>query len=267
MRIKALAIATTVLAAAGGSAALACEGPGPCAYAPTSDAYVFLRPHGPAAPQMRGPATGAYVFAPGPTPAYAAEESYDRYGGESRDAGARYGEVRPAYGYAAPYTPAFGRGVFAEQPYAGPGYGYRVEHHACGTCAPRLPRFVSPCAEACDHRPASVVFYREERSEEGRPVQVSSDFFYGGITGGAGYGIEGGGYGGGGGFFADSGYGFSATQAFSSSMSSAFAGASASAHAYASAKASAMVMGYHPKMGHGCGCHPSMGGWGKGGKH
>lgn len=281
MRIMGLAAAAAVLTAAGGTAALACASPGPCAYAPESGAYVF-QPPGPMRhampPRAGGPASSAYIVAPGPTPGYAGDEAgeaeggydYDRYGGEYRGErehggtghGVDYGAVRRAGGEMDGYLAAFGRGVETERPYAGPGYGYRVEHHAsCGACAPR-PRFVSPCAEACEHGRADYE-HRQSYYAEAKPVHVESDFFFGGISGGAGYGVDGGGWGGGGGFFSDSGYGFSATQGFSRSMASAFAGASASAHA--SAKAFAFSYGGHPKMGHGGGCNVCGGK--SGGKH
>ena len=321
MRIMGLAATAALMAAAGGSAALACEAPGACAYAPTSSAYVF-QPSAPMhhhpAPAMRGPAANgpaasAYVFAPGPTPAYAAgdeqggyDQSYDRSGGEHQGRGyeeremyqggdhaggggygyqhghgghARsvqvfrfhresdgsagqyreggrygvhamqgrgqsYGEVGRVEGYLEPYTPAFGRGVVAERPYTGPGYGYRVEHHGCNT--------------GCDGHGQTAYVRKDVYEEDARPVQVGSDFFFGGINGGAGYGVDGGGFSGGGGFFADSGYGFSATQAFSRSNANAFAGASASARASAMASATAVAFSYggHPKMmKHGGGCN------------
>lgn len=314
MRIMGLAATAALMAAAGGSAATACEAPGACAYAPSSQAYVF-QPPGPMTPRAHGPAANAYVFSPGPTPAYAAGEeqsgyeergddgarSHESYGGQAHrgghaggfhhegghvsayhsqherteDGGYRdggrygahggmgshggmqsYGEVSRAEGYLEPYTPAFGRGVVTQRPYTGSGYGYRFGQHGCNTgCG----------ANGTMGYGESHAFYQEEA----KPVQVGPDFFYGGLTGGAGYGVDGGGFGGGGGFFGDSGFGYSATQAFSRGNALAFSGASAHASARASATAFAFSYGGGKMMKHGGGGGCGMcGGHGKGGgKH
>ncbi len=222
--------------AASAAHAQGCMGPAPCpgGYRPASTAYVFQPGPTPAyqaapvyapqpyAPQPYVPGPGDLASYPGypPAPGYAPEPAPNGYPG-----------LPPAPYAQQPYNyvPAYGRGVYADRPYNGPAPGYNAR--GCGGgCAPPVPAF-QPCASPCGY-PAPQAYAQPAPAEVEAPAVAMTDTFFYGLSGGSGGFPEGGGGGGGinpQGFGFDNGFGISAANNFFNGYSSANAFANASA--------------------------------------
>lgn len=219
------------------TAALACTGDGPCSGGPTPPEAGFTPP-----PYEAGPPQ-APVFA-GPEP--------HLYGAPVPPVDTR--PWPPAYAPSRYGPSAYDIGPLGPRPVAPPA----VAPGPCGTCIAEAPLPPVPAEHhhhlppPGEHGPCAVhSACAEEVSEAGEAAPALTDtFFMGGLSGGAGPGVEVAWYSGGGGGFSIGGSGFAAAQAWSRAF--AFSGA----HAFASAKAIAIAGGFHGHIPHkvGCGC-------------